>query len=811
MTGTRFVGTKFPRPEAPDKVSGRALYIHDVVRPGMLHGAIKHSAHAHARILRIDTSRAEALPGVEAVITGFDTPELRVGFLRENRALKRDKVRNQRDEIAAVAARDPETARRALELIEVEYEVLPAVFDPVEAMREGAPRIHEVDGRGRPTRDNRVPMECRHHSGDLEAAKERSAFRVAGDYEVPWIQQSCMGTAGCIAEFDANGDLTVWAKTQIPFLAQRDFNRALEEMGLEGRNTRVIVTTLGGGFGTGLDTHCYEYIAILLAHRTGRPVKVLMDREEEFRYLSPRQSARVHIEQGCDEEGRLTYREVRVLQDNGAYASWGATFPTVMLLPVTSLYKVPVVHFDAEIVYTNNTYAQAMRGYGNPEVTMAIESNLDELALAAGIDRLEIRRINCNEPGEVTPMGARVGSCGLRACIEACAEKLDWRAKPGRNGRLRGVGMASMLHVGGSGRIYRSDASGIILKLDDFGNVNVFYGGVEMGQGLHSTIRLAIADSLGVLPEKVRVNPTDTATCPWDVGTHASRGAFMACNAALEAVRKLRARLFAYCVDLFPREVERALRKQRAGGPPPRPEGGAAPDRSSPPSAEADLSFAQGRAPGDFELEKGLVFVKDGPDAPWAKIPLDRILRAIHFREGGDMLTETAFYDPPSELPDWREGRGNMSAAYTYGAQAVELEVDPETGEVEILRFVSAMDIGKVLNPQALDGQVLGGLAQGLGYALYEEVKTEEGAILNPNFTDYKLPTAHEMAFPVDLVYVETDEPTGPFGAKGAGEPGLVPTAPAIANALRDALGVSLRTLPMTPERILRALDPSAS
>ncbi|MCP4654218.1 MAG: molybdopterin-dependent oxidoreductase, partial [bacterium] len=321
-----------------------------------------------------------------------------------------------------------------------------------------------------------------------------------------------------------------------------------------GRNARVVVPYLGGGFGTGLDTHVYEYVAILLAHRTGRPVKILYTREEEFANLSPRQSAIVRVVQGCDASGKLTFREVDVLQDNGAYTSWGATFPSVMMMPATSLYRVPNVRFDTRIVYTNNTYCQAMRGYGNPEVTWPLESNLDELAEAAGIDPLELRLINCNQPGETTPMGLEITTCGLRECLDATAEKLTWTEKRGRGkGKRRGVGLASLIHVGGSGRIYRSDASGTILRLDDFGNVYVYSGGVEMGQGLHSALVLGVAESLGVRPENVVVNQTDTATCPWDVGTHASRGAFTALNAASMAAAKLRERIFTLAAELFPR------------------------------------------------------------------------------------------------------------------------------------------------------------------------------------------------------------------------------------------------------------------
>ncbi|MHC4135620.1 MAG: xanthine dehydrogenase family protein molybdopterin-binding subunit, partial [Planctomycetota bacterium] len=432
MSGFRYIGKDTPRPEGGDKATGKAHYIHDLERPGMLFGKIKFSDHAHARIVHIDTSRAESLPGVRAVITGYNTPQVRIGFLRDNLALKRDKVRQFRDEVAAVAAIDPDIAQEAVDLIEVEYEPLPAVFDPEEALTDGAPLVHEFDARGRPVESNLVPLPCQHRTGDVDAAIREAEYNAEGEYSTPLIQQCCMGTAGCIAEFDTSDNLTVWAKTQIPFLAQRDYNGALAAMGLKGKNARVIVPALGGGFGTGLDTHTYEYIAILLAHRTGHPVKIVYTRREEFAYLSPRQSARTRIRQGCDENGRLLYRDVEVLQDNGAYVSWGATYPTVMLMPVTSLYKVPNVRFRATIAYTNNTYCQAMRGYGNPEVTWAIESNLDDLAREAGIDALEMRLRNCNEPGESTPMGLKVTTCGLRECLEKTGAGLEWKQKRGQ-------------------------------------------------------------------------------------------------------------------------------------------------------------------------------------------------------------------------------------------------------------------------------------------------------------------------------------------------------------------------------------------
>ena len=795
MADFTHIGKEVSRPDAPDKAAGRAHYIHDLERPGMLFGKVKFSDHAHARIKNIDTSRAERLPGVRAVITAQNTPEVRFGFMRDNLALKGDKVRQFRDEVAAVAAIDPDIAAEAVQLIKVEYEPLPGVFDPHAALEDDAPLVHTVDPRGNAITSNRMGLTFRHESGDLAAGQRDAAFVAEGRYSTPLIQQSCMGTAGCIAEFDLNHNLTIWTKTQIPFLAQKDFNNALAAMGLRGKNSRVVVPVLGGGFGTGLDTHAYEYIAILLAHATGRAVKIVYTREEEFACLSPRQSSETQVSQGIDAQGRLTFRRVEVLQDNGAYTSWGATFPTVMMLPATSLYRVPNIYFDATLVYTNNTYCQAMRGYGNPEVTWAIECNLDELAEQAGVDPYELRMKNRNKPGETTPMGLKVSSCGLERCLTGTAERLGWKDKRGKGkAKKRGVGMASLFHVGGAARIYRSDGSGIILKLDDFGNVNVYYGGVEMGQGLHSVLSLAVAEALGVRPEQVHVNQTDTATCPWDVGTHASRGAFMACNAAIRAADKARARIFEQAVTLYPQLAKKALKKHKRKNP----------DYVAPDGFDVEQAAASEDA---FELRDSVLFLKDAPNEPWLRVDLGAMMRAMHYRDQGTMLCVEAFYDPPNELPDWGKGKGNMSATYVYGTQGVEVEVDTETGEVKILKMVAVHDVGRVLNPLALKGQIYGALAQGIGYALYEQVLSHEGRILNPGFRDYKIPTACEMDFPVELEFVETEDGFGPFGAKGVGESGLVPTAPAIANAIYDAVGVWVRDLPMTPERVLAALE----
>jgi len=800
MTDYSFIGTETPRPDAPDKVAGKALYIHDIVRPGMLYGKIKFSEFAHARIKHIDTSRAERLPGVRAVITGYNTPEIRIGFIRDNTALKKDKVRQYRDEVAAVAATDPEIAEEAVELIRVEYEELPGVFTPEEALRDGAPLVHERDSRGRPKEDNLVPVPWRFVAGDVEKARAEAAYIAEDHYETPLIQQSCLGTAGCIAEFDLQNNLIMHTKTQIPFLAQTDFNRALEAMGLKGKNSRVIVPTLGGSFGTGLDTHGYEYIAILLAYKTGRPVKIVLNREEEFTALSPRQPTKTWIMQGCDREGKLTFREVRMTLDNGAYTSWGATTPSVMMLPISSLYRVPNVLYETKIVYTNNTYCQAMRGYGNPQAAWAIESNLDQLAERAGIDPYDFRMMNRNIPDDITPMGLQITSCGMEECLRKVADRLDWDKKrgKGREGgsgkKVRGVGMASLFHVGGSGRVYRSDGTGIIMKLDDFGNVSVITGGVEMGQGFNAALTLTSAEALGVTPDRVMVISGDTATCPWDVGTHASRGAFTAGNAAIMAAQKAREKIFHLAAEHFMPRLKYNLEKRK---------------KREPDFVIPDLDFERISDPSEFDLRENMVFFKEEPDNPLLRLGLDEILREAHYKEQGTIIMAEAFYDPCNQMLDVKTCTGNMSATYIFGVQGAEVEVDLETGHTRVIRFVSAHDVGRVINRQTIRGQIVGGVVMGLGYALCEEYKTDKGRNLNPNFLDYKILSAPDIDFPIHVECIETNDIEGPFGAKGVGEPGLVPTAPAIANAVYDATGIRIRSLPITPEKLLRALKES--
>ena len=744
------VGKRVPKIDAVDKATGRAQYIQDLKLPGMLYGKILYSKFPHARITKIDTSRARALPGVRAVITGEDCPEIKMGVYKDNRPLKAGKVRSYRDEVAAVAATDPDIAEEALSLIEVIYEPLPGVFDPEEAMQKSAPLVHEAH------KTNVLRMPWKLHYGDVDAARQEAAYVVEDRFSTTWVTHCCMGASGAIAEFDPINNLTIYTNTQIPSLAQKDFLEALKAMGLKDKRVRVIKPCIGGGFGSKLDTYAYEYIAILLAFNTRRPVKIEFDRAEEFIATSTRQPTITHISQGCDANGKLLFRDISMILDNGAYTSWGATTPSVMMMPITTLYRVANVRYDAKCVYTNNTYAQAMRGYGNPQATFAIECTMDMLAEKAGIDPIEFRRINANHSGDVSPQDLRITTCGLEECIDTVKETLEWDAE---NKEGEGVGMASLIHVGGGARVYKSDGCGTIIKMDDFGKVDVFTGATDMGQGADTVVAQIVAEELGLLVDDIHVVHSDTDICPWDVGAHASRTTFIAGNAALGAARKIKARLLEMGAKQLDVPLERLVLNEQS--------------------------------------------IID-QEVPENRIAIAKLLRKAHFSHGGQMLMAEHFYDPVNENMG-KDFKGNMSMTYTFGSHGVRVKVDQDTGKVQILKYVAAHDVGKAINPMLLEGQVYGGVMMGLGYALTEQVISEKGENMNPNFRDYKILTAKDVV-PIVAPVLETYDEDGPFGAKGIGEPGCVPTAPAVANAIYDAVGVRIKDLPITPERILAAI-----
>ncbi len=752
MTDLNVVGKRIPKLDAADKAMGRAHYIQDIKLPGMLYGKILYSKYAHAKIVKMDISKAQNLPGVHIVLTGEDVPpRMRMGFYKDNPPLKAGKVRSFRDEVAAVAAISPEIAKKALDLIEIEYEELPAIFDPEKAMEKDALLVHEK------AKSNVLRLPWKLHYGDVEKAEKEAAHVVEERFTTTWVAHRCLGTSGAIALFDSKDNLTIHTNTQIPSLAQKDFLESLNAMGLENKRVRVIKPIIGGGFGSKLDTYAYEHVAILLAHKCGKPVKIQFDRVEEFKAISTRQPTVTYIKQGCDKDGKLLFRDIKMVLDNGAYTSWGATTPSVMMMPITSLYRVENVKYSAKCVYTNNTYAQAMRGYGNPQATFAIESTLDMLAEKVGIDPLEIRKLNQNRPGDVTPQGFKISSCGLADCIDEVEKELNSQDTSEKG---VGVGISSLIHVGGGARIYKSDGCGTILKMDDYGKVDVFTGGTDMGQGLDNIIAQIVSEELGLLVEDVNVVHTDTDVCPWDVGAHASRSTFVAGNAALGAAKKVKKSLTDFASKVLDATPDTLVFKNR------------------------------------------MVSV---PDDPEKSISIDKLLRKIHFRPGGKMLMADFFYDPKNENMG-KDFTGNMSETYAFGTHGVRVKVDEETGKVKVLDYIAAHDVGKAINPLLLEGQVYGGVLMGLGYALSEELILKDGEMMNANFRDYKLFTAKD-AIKIKAPVVETEDEFGPYGAKGIGEPGCVPTASAVANAIYDAVGVRIKDLPITPEKVLAALQ----
>jgi 4-hydroxybenzoyl-CoA reductase alpha subunit len=746
-----FVGKRVLKLDAPDKVTGRSIYGHDMKLPRMLYGKILRSEHAHARILNIDTSKAKALPGVRAVITAEDIPDMRIGWARDHPVLKSGKVRSVRDEIVAVAAVDEDTASEALELIKVEYEGLPGVFDPEEAMKPGAPLVH-----AEAPNNIQEKMRQAYYHGDVEKGFSESDVIVEDRFRLPFVTHCCMGTCFCLASFGPTGDLTMWSSTQMPFLYQRDLSTVL---GMPASKIRVIKSTIGGAFGSKLDMYPFEPICAVLARKTGRPVRITFSREEEFISSPTRQPVICDIKSGAKNDGTLMAREVGMILDNGAYSSWGATTPLVMMQTISSLYRVPNVKYDVVVAYTNNPYSGAMRGYGNPQATFVVECSMDKLAHELGMDPLEFRLKNANQSGDVTGQGVKITSCGLTECMQRAAESVSWQDKRAKGGS-RGVGMASMIHVGGGARIYPSDGCGSTVKVDDFGKVTLISGSTDMGQGADTAMAQIVAEELGVPVGNVTVVNTDTDITPWDVGAHASRTTFVAGNSARLAAANAKRQILEGAAENLGEKAE------------------------------------------DLDMREGKIFRKGEPEE---SIPFEKMIRSRHFRPDGDVVLARGWYEPPTERQD-KQFRGNISAAYGFATQAVEVEVDEETGEVKVLKIAAAHDVGRAINPMAVEGQIHGGVSMGLGYGLYEELVVEEGRVLNPNFADYALPTALDMP-EIDTIIVETDDPAGPFGAKGMAEPACIPTAPAIANAVYDAVGVRIRDLPITPEKVLRALQ----
>lgn len=751
------IGKGIPKPDAADKAIGRTRYINDMLLPRMLVGKILHTDRVHARIKHIDVAAARALPGVHAVLTGADTVDFRFGFRRDNVPLKGDKVRCTRDEIAAVAAESEEIARRALDLIKVEYEDLPPVFSPREAIKDGAPVIHDEypDNHG---------LLYKLSAGDIAGAETESDIVLETEFELPYVTHCCMGTSCVIADFDAHGKLTIYTQTQYPYNYKMDLAPAL---GMDAGDIRVIQPPVGGAFGSKLDVYPFEPICALLARATQRPVKLTFSREEEFINSPTRQPVEVRLRSGVKKDGTLMFRDVDCLLNNGAYTSWGPTVPVIMMRTFAGHFRVPNVRVNALAAYTNHPYAGAFRGYGNVQATYCTAIQMDMLAEAVAMDPVAFRVKNAQAPGEITPQKALLRDCTLADCIQLAASKSDflrkhstYAAQRAESGRMkRGIGIASAIHNSGGAKIHKSDGCGSILKLDDYARATLITGASEIGQGIDAVLCQIISEVLGIPIRDVTIVNNDSAIGPWDVGVHASRTTFVAGNSALRAARAARTQI-----------LEAAAKV------------------SNLPAADLDL-----RAGHVVQAQSGIAVTR-----------LDRLLRGMHFKQDSELVMVTDYYEPPSE-PEDKNHMGDLSASWAYAAYVAEVDVDTETGEIRTRRITVAQDVGRVMNKIGLEGQIEGGIAIGLGYALSEQLLFENGKVRNPCFRDYKVMTAPEMP-DIDFHFIESLCPEGPMGAKGIAELPAIVTAPAVANAVYNAIGIRFFNPPLVPEKIARAL-----
>lgn len=752
------IGKRIPKLDAPPKATGETRYIHDIKLPLMLEAKILRADRLHAKILHIDTRAAKALPGVHAVITADDTPMVPFGHGKDNLPLKKDKVRCQGDEIAAVAAETLEIAEQALRLIKVEYEDLPAVYSPQEALQDGAPIIHAHQ----PTN---IPFVYNYDNGDVRQGEIDSDHVIEDRYSLHFVTHCCMGVSGVIATFDITGDLTVYSQTQVPFLYKKEIAPVI---GVPPEKIRVIQPAIGGGFGSKLDIYPFEPIGILLAKMAKRPVRLLFDREEEFLVSPTRQPVELTLRSGVKQDGTLTFREMKTLHDNGGYTSWGATTPFVMMQTVSSLYRVPHCLYETKVVYTNNPYSGSFRGFGNLQAAFAIEQHMDKLAQACGQDPLAFRLKNAQASGEKTPQGMVFKSCGLVDCLQTAAQRSNfiekWKvhsqAPWGKRQPIRkGIGIASLLHVGGGAKIYRSDGCGTMLKMDDFAHVTIMTGSTDIGQGSETVLAQFVAEELGLQIEDIKVINNDSQVTPWDVGVHASRTTFIAGNSALGAAKMAKQKILMVASEQL------------------------------------------GLPPETLEMRDRAIIKKASGE--WV-MDLGKLIRGLHFGQKNDLLMTSFYYEPPSVMQD-RAFKGDVSASYAFGTQVVELEVDIETGVIKIIKVTAAHDVGKVINQLAIEGQIEGGVVMGIGYAISEHLQVKEGRVQNPRFTDYKLMTAPEIP-EIDMAFIETNDPEGPFGAKGVGEAPSICTPAAIANALYNATGIRFNDLPLTPEKVLKKL-----
>lgn len=745
------VGKRVPRVDGREKVSGVAKFTGDYDFPRMLHVKILRSPHPHALIKKIDTSKAEEADGIEAVLSIHDVPRIAFNAAGlpnvpghvEDQYIFDDKVRFVGDRVAAVAATDVDKAQAALDLIDVEYEVLPAVFDPEKAMQPEAPLIHEAE--------RNIADHSQHIVGSVAAGFREADAVVEGRFRTGRQQHSYLEPNVYVVCPEVSGRLTVYAATQVPFFIRRLMAQAL---GIPAGRIRVVQPYVGGAYG-GKEELYDEPVLGLLAMKTARPVKLQYTREETFIATRTRHPCTIDLKIGAKREGRLTAIEATCYGSTGAYASHGPAVIAELGARIYQLYRCANVKYDGYCVYTNTPVAGAFRGYGNPQASFARESIMDELAEKLDLDPIEFRLKNILNQGDTDPStGYKIQTTGLRECLERASEKAQWNIKgsqPRVEGRFkRGVGMACASHSSGI-RPFASEVSSAIVKVNDDGSINVTVSATDSGQGILTALAQIAAEEFGVTADQVNITTlVDTDVTPFDYGNYGSRSTYVTGSAVKLAAADARQQLLEVASALMNTQIDHLVLSD-----------GKVKSRSDP---SKSMRVSEIVATSQYESEHGRSFMG------------------------------RATYSPSGNAP-------------SFAAQFAEVEVDTWTGSVKVLRIVAAHDVGRAINPTSVEGQIEGALQIGLGFALTEDLQVDEesGITLNPNLMDYKTLTSVDMP-PVDVIMVETDDPTAPFGAKGVGEQGLIPTAAAVRNAIYNATGLRLYQTPMTGYRVLEAL-----
>ncbi len=752
MKTYKYIGQRVPEVHGFSKVSGRATYSDDLKLPGMLYARVLRSPHAHARIRGIEVSKAAQAPGVVAVLTGADAPVNYLAQIPDMPPLCRDRVRYVGDPVAAVAAETARAAAEALPLIEVDYEVLPAYLSPQAALEEDALQIHEGKSN--------LMLELNRDFGDVDRAFAEADHVFEDEFSTQAAAHCNLEPRCSVARLTADNMLEIWTGTQSPYFVRKEVAHVC---GLPLSRVRVMQILSGGGFGA-RSKYCEdEGVTALLALRTGRPVKTTFSREEEMTTTRIRQPFHMKIKTGVRKDGTLLARQMEVVADKGAYCHYGPGVTGYAGGIASSLYRVPAFRYRAKIVYTNKEVGGPFRGFGAPQVNLAIDVQLDRIAEELGLDPLEIRLRNANESGETTPCGWKITSCGFEECFRKAVEATGWREKrsAGKEGRFRrGIGMGGAIHVSGSNIFPDGEFASIELKMYLDGQVALYKGSGDTGTWADTVLAQMVAEELDIPLERIHVMGCDTLVSPVSLGSFASRVCFEDGNAARMAAARLRD----YLLESASRCLKVPVEKLEAGD-------GAVYSRE-----DARLRLTYGDA------------VFHSP-------------RCV-----GHVLTSSYQYNPPTERlrPD---GYANTSAAFAFSVQVAEVVVDTWTGEVRVERITVAQDVGKAINPLAVEGQIEGAVIQGMGFALSEELITDSrGRVVSDCLEKYMMPTAMDIP-EVKVILVESADAEGPYGAKGVGEIGLNDTAPAIVNAIHNATGIRFHKLPVKAEHVYAALQ----